>query len=61
MLWEVARRWLRRAEGSRSKQRDWDERRLTWGDLPRVGEGGMRLPSELGPGCARYLLLRRLG
>jgi hypothetical protein len=52
---------LRRAEGSRSKQPDWDERRLTWGDRPRVGEGGMRLPSELGPGCARYLLLRRLG
>jgi hypothetical protein len=51
---------LRRAEGSRSKQRDWDERRHTWEDHPRVGERGMRLPSELGPGCPRYLLLRRL-
>jgi hypothetical protein len=51
---------LRRAEGSRSKQRDWEERRLTWGDHPKVGERGMRLPSELGPSCGRYLSLRRL-
>jgi hypothetical protein len=35
---------LRRAEGSRSKQRDWDERRLTWEIVQGLGERGMRLP-----------------
>jgi hypothetical protein len=35
---------LRRAEGSRSKQRDWDERRLTSEIVPGLGERGMRLP-----------------
>jgi hypothetical protein len=38
---------LRRAQGSRSKQQDSDERRHTLVDRPGVRESGMRLPSEM--------------
>jgi hypothetical protein len=43
---------LRRAQGSRSKQYDSDERRHILVDRPGVRESGMRLPSEMGRGWA---------
>ena len=43
---------LRRAQGSRSKQQDSDERRHTLVERPGVRESGTRLPSEMARGCA---------
>jgi hypothetical protein len=62
MLWEVARRWACDVLKGAAANNAIGTRDASLGEIvPGLGERGMRLPSELGPGCTRYLLLRRLG